>query len=79
MSWRVFLYHSSADKEQVRDLHQRLRRDGVLPWLDEEDILPGQDWDGENRRAIRESCLPGLQRLRRLAPTRRHRTTLTRD
>ena len=40
---RVFLCHSSADKEAVRKFYQRLRRDGFKPWLDEEDILPGQD------------------------------------
>lgn len=28
---------------------------GLRPWLDEEDILPGQDWESEIRRAIRKS------------------------
>jgi hypothetical protein len=55
MARRVFLCHSSGDKEQVRDLYRRLHRDGFEPWLDEADILPGQDWDGAIRRAIRES------------------------
>lgn len=52
---RVFLCHSSGDKQQVRALYDRLRRDGMVPWLDEEDILPGQDWNAEIRRAIRQS------------------------
>jgi hypothetical protein len=49
----VFLCHSSSDKPAVRSLHAQLLRDGISPWLDEADILPGQDWDSEIRRAIR--------------------------
>jgi hypothetical protein len=52
---RAFLCHSSSDKGAVRQLYSRLRADGVRPWLDEEDILPGQDWDREIRKAIRAS------------------------
>jgi hypothetical protein len=40
---RVFLCHSSLDKSSVRDLYHKLLDDGCHPWLDEEDILPGQD------------------------------------
>jgi sulfatase modifying factor 1 len=53
----VFLCHSSQDKVFVRDLYRKLRRDGVAPWLDEEDLIPGQDWDREIRRAVRASDL----------------------
>ena len=52
---RAFLCHSSSDKEAVRQLYRRLRADGIWPWLDEEDILPGQVWAQEIRKAIR-SC-----------------------
>jgi hypothetical protein len=52
---RVFLCHSSGDKSSVRDLHRRLTADGFLPWLDEEDLLPGQDWGYEIRTAVRQS------------------------
>ncbi len=51
----VFLCHSSHDKKAVRDLHRKLLHDGFNPWLDEEKILPGQDWDYEIRKAVR-SC-----------------------
>ena len=51
----VFLCHSSDDKSAVRALHQRLIEDGVRPWLDQEDLLPGQDWNMEIRRAVRNS------------------------
>ena len=52
---RVFLCHSSGDKEKVRDLYHRLRNDGVDCWFDEESLLPGQDWEFEITRAIRAS------------------------
>ncbi len=52
---RAFLCHSSGDKPAVRDLYRRLRAEGVAPWLDEEELLPGQVWDLEIRRAIRKS------------------------
>lgn len=50
---RVFLCHSSDDKKTVRALYQRLQEDGIEPWLDEENILPGQDWEYEIARAVR--------------------------
>ncbi len=51
----VFLCHASEDKPAVRDLYSRLRRDGIRPWLDEEELLPGQDWEPEIKKAVR-SC-----------------------
>src|SRR5580700_5251577 len=54
---RVFLCHSSGDKDPVRDLYRRLRSDGFHPWLDEEDLLPGQDWSYEISKAIRSSVI----------------------
>jgi len=50
---RVFLCHSSGDKPAVRDLYRRLRTDGFEPWLDEEELLPGQDWHEEIPAAVR--------------------------
>ena len=52
---RAFLCHSSSDKESVRQLHQRLSGDGFAPWLDVEDLLPGQDWEHEIAKAVRSS------------------------
>jgi TIR domain len=52
---RVFLCHASGDKPAVRELYQRLRNDGFQPWLDEEDLLPGQDWEPEIRKAVRDA------------------------
>lgn len=50
---RAFLCHTSADKNEVRALYQRLTADGIDAWFDEEDLLPGQDWEREIRRAVR--------------------------
>jgi hypothetical protein len=54
-SLNVFLCHSSGDKPAVRSLYQRLKSDGFKPWLDEENLVAGQDWDREIRRAVRIS------------------------
>lgn len=49
---RIFLCHSSGDKQAVRDLYQQLRTDGFDPWLDEENLLPGQDWQRKIPEAV---------------------------
>ena len=55
MSLSIFLCHASDDKPSVRELYEKLQNDGFDPWLDEEDILPGQDWEHEISRAVRDS------------------------
>ena len=53
---RVFLCHSSTDKPAVRALYEKLRAEPwIQPWLDEEDIFPGDDWNLEIQKAIRET------------------------
>ena len=53
---RVFLCHASQDKPIVRELYQRLNAEGwINPWLDEEKLLPGQDWDLEIEKALRST------------------------
>ncbi len=49
---QVFLCHSSGDKPTVRKLYQQLKNDGFQPWLDEENLLPGQDWELEIEKAV---------------------------
>ena len=54
----VFLCHSSGDKPVVHLLYRWLAtQDGIKPWLDEEELLPGQDWEREIRSAVREADL----------------------
>ena len=53
---RVFLCHSSNDKPIVRELYQKLRAEPWLqPWLDEEELYPGQDWNLEIEKAVEAS------------------------
>lgn len=52
---QVFLCHSSEDKGAVLDLYKRLTRDGFKPWLDTQDLLPGQEWEEEIPAAVRRS------------------------
>ncbi len=50
---RVFLCHASQDKPVVRELYQRLLTAGWIdPWLDEEKLLPGQDWYRKSAKAV---------------------------
>src|SRR5262249_12895400 len=52
---RIFLCHANEDKAQVREVYQRLKSEGFQPWLDEEDLLPGQLWNQEIRKALKSS------------------------
>jgi hypothetical protein len=54
-SLRVFLSHASGDKPNVRDLSAFLRSIGIDVWLDEDKLLPGQDWKAEITTAVRKS------------------------
>jgi len=40
----VFLAHNSKDKAAVRDICQKLKNKGFKPWLDEEQVAPGQSF-----------------------------------
>jgi small GTP-binding protein len=46
----VFLCHSSADKEVVKQIGGELKERGLLPWLDEWELRPGLPW----QRALEE-------------------------
>jgi formylglycine-generating enzyme required for sulfatase activity len=52
---KAFLCHASGDKPAVRELYKYLVKEGVDAWLDEEKLLPGQDWNEEILRALQES------------------------
>lgn len=53
---RVFLCHASEDKPAVRELYKRLAAEPwIEPWLDEESLLPGQDFDLEIYKATRDA------------------------
>jgi predicted phosphodiesterase len=40
----VFLCHNSEDTAAVKEIGQRLKAHGILPWLDEWELQPGLPW-----------------------------------
>jgi len=52
----VFFCYAHSDKETVHKLYTRIsKKDGIKAWLDTENLLPGQDWEYEIRKAILRS------------------------
>ncbi|WMP17300.1 nSTAND1 domain-containing NTPase [Thiothrix lacustris] len=51
---KVFLSHNSADKPLVEQLAHRLRAEGVDPWLDKWNLIPGDPWQEEIEKALDE-------------------------
>jgi hypothetical protein len=50
---RVFLCYAHNDKADVYKLYNRIAKEvGIDTWFDAENILPGQDWEQEIRKAI---------------------------
>ncbi|WP_013325751.1 toll/interleukin-1 receptor domain-containing protein [Gloeothece verrucosa] len=69
-SIQIFLAHASEDKPQVLELYNKLQDEGYKPWIDKEDLLPGQSWPEEIPKAIRNSdifiaCLSSTSVLKR--------------
>lgn len=52
---KIFLCHTSGDKPVVRALYKWLRDEKIDVWLDEENLLPGQDWRTEIPKAVQNS------------------------
>jgi hypothetical protein len=52
---RIFLSYARADEESVRKIYGRLRDAGFTPWMDVEDIIPGEMWEPSIKRAIESS------------------------
>lgn len=52
---RIFICHSSSDKLSARQIYHNLKSENIDPWIDEEKLLPGQDWDLEIKKAIHEA------------------------
>lgn len=56
----VFLSHSSKDKEVVRDVAERLRKDGVKVWFDEWVLQPGDDISLKVEKGLQRSRIQVL-------------------
>jgi hypothetical protein len=52
---QIFLCYARPDENTVRELSQRLTAAGFNPWMDQEDIHPGEQWQASIDRAIHRS------------------------
>jgi hypothetical protein len=52
-SIKLFLSYAKEDAETVRHFYNRLKRAGFSPWMDEEDLLPGEQWGDRIDRVMR--------------------------
>lgn len=52
---KVFLCHASNDKDFVKILYHHLTNDGIDVWLDDQRLLPGQKWETEIPKAVKEA------------------------
>jgi hypothetical protein len=43
-SIRVFICYAREDKEIAKKLYYDLKHSGIEPWIDMENLLPGQKW-----------------------------------
>jgi formylglycine-generating enzyme required for sulfatase activity len=50
--YHIFLSHNSSDKPAVEELAIRLRREGIEPWLDKWNLIPGQECQPAMERAL---------------------------
>ncbi len=53
---QIFISYSPEDKETALRLYHDLKQHNLKPWLDQEDLLPGQNWKSGIRQAIKESA-----------------------
>ncbi|GMV34476.1 MAG: toll/interleukin-1 receptor domain-containing protein [Chloroflexi bacterium CFX1] len=54
---KIFLSYASEDRGKASELHSHLLSLGAAPWLDVENLLPGQDWKMEIAKALDEADL----------------------
>jgi hypothetical protein len=51
----AFISYAREDREAARRLARDLKSRGINTWMDEDDLLPGQDWKAEISKAVRAS------------------------
>jgi formylglycine-generating enzyme required for sulfatase activity len=52
---KVFICHASQDKPKAFELYRYLKQRKIDAWIDEVNLLPGQDWDLEIYKATRDA------------------------
>lgn len=51
----VFISYAREDETEVALIYEHLKNDGFRPWLDREEILPGEKWEAKIRRILKEA------------------------
>jgi TIR domain len=51
----VFISYAREDSNAAKRLRKDLKDTGLNPWLDKEELLPGQNWENEIKNAISKS------------------------
>lgn len=51
----IFLSYARDDQDAVVPIYERLLNEGYRPWMDQFDILPGENWERSIRSAIRKA------------------------
>ena len=52
---KVFLSYAKEDGAIVKEFHDYLKAIGLDPWMDQEQLLPGQSWEHEIERAMKDA------------------------
>ena len=52
---KVFISYAKEDFEFAQKLYDYLSENGFKPWLDKKNLLPGQQWDYEIKKGLREA------------------------
>ena len=52
---RVFIAYAREDRAEARKLYRALKNHGLEPWMDEQKLLPGQNWPRAIERAMEVS------------------------
>ena len=56
-SKKVYISYAKEDQELANRLYEDIQRHGIQPWLDKRDLQPGQNWEIEIKKAIKESSI----------------------
>lgn len=51
----IFISYAREDELKTRDLYKRLKQFNFRPWIDMEDILPGEEWDSKINKALHQA------------------------
>ncbi len=52
---QVFISYTREDSTAALDLYYKLKAIGFRPWIDQEDILPGEEWDLKVRNVLKKT------------------------